>query len=97
MAVDTPTKQEHDVDDATRNDRPWNVIVLNDHHNTFEGVAMALSATLPGTSFARGLKLADRIHRSGRAVVWTGELELAEHYHGQLRGFGLTMAPLERA
>jgi hypothetical protein len=23
--------------------------------------------------------------------------ELAEHYHGQLAGFGLTMAPLEQA
>ena len=34
MAVDTPTKHRHEVEDATRNDRPWNVIVLNDHMMT---------------------------------------------------------------
>jgi len=42
-------------------------------------------------------QLADRIHRSGRAVVWSGSREVAEHYHEQLAGFGLTMAPLEQA
>ena len=97
MPVETPTRHEQDVAGGTRGDRPWNVIVKNDNHNTFEGVAMALSATLPGVSFGKGLTLADRIHRSGRAIVWSGELELAEHYHGQLGGFGLTMAPLESA
>ena len=28
-------------------DDNWRVIVLNDNHNTFEGVAFALSSTLP--------------------------------------------------
>ena len=35
--------------------------------------------------------------RSVLAVVWSGVRELAEHYHEQLGGFGLTMAPLEQA
>ena len=39
--------------------RPWHVIVLNDDHNTFEGVAFALSHTLPGVSYERGLEIAD--------------------------------------
>ena len=43
--------------------------MLNDDHNTFEGVAFALSHTLPGISYDGGMKLADRIHRSGRAIV----------------------------
>ena len=77
--------------------KPWNVIVLNDNHNTFQGVAFALSSTLPGVSYERGLKIADRIHNSGRAVVWSGHKEAAELYWESLRGFGLTMAPLERA
>jgi ATP-dependent Clp protease adaptor protein ClpS len=76
---------------------PWNVIVLNDSHNTFEGVAAALASTLPGVSFDQGLKLADRIHSSGRAIVWSGHHEAAELYWEQLRDYGLTMAPLERA
>jgi ATP-dependent Clp protease adaptor protein ClpS len=74
---------------------PWKVIVLNDNHNTFEGVAAALSRVLPGVSYDQGLRLADRIHNSGRAIVWSGHKELAELYWAGLRDSGLTMAPLE--
>ena len=31
--------------------RAWRVIVLNDDHNTFQGVAYALSNVLPGVSY----------------------------------------------
>ena len=72
------------------------VIVLNDDHNTFDGVAYALSAVLPAVSFDRGLQLANTIHNAGRAVVWSGHKEQAELYWEQLHGHGLTMAPLER-
>jgi ATP-dependent Clp protease adaptor protein ClpS len=75
--------------------KPWNVIVLNDDHNTFQGVAFALSSTLPGVSYERGLRIADTIHSSGRAVVWSGHKEPAELYWQSLEAFGLTMAPLE--
>jgi ATP-dependent Clp protease adaptor protein ClpS len=74
----------------------WRVIVLNDDHNTFDGVARALSETLPGVSYDHGMSLANKIHNSGQAIVWTGAREPAELYWEQLRGFGLTMAPLER-
>jgi ATP-dependent Clp protease adaptor protein ClpS len=90
------TKERTDHGTGTGLDAPWNVIVLNDNHNTFEGVAAALSATIPNVSYDRGLKIADRIHNAGRAVVWSGHREAAEHYWEQLRGHGLTMAPLER-
>ena len=74
---------------------PWKVIVLNDSHNTFEGVAAALSRILPGVSYDQGLRIADRIHSTGRAIVWSGHKELAELYWAGLRDSGLTMAPLE--
>ncbi|MEA2332056.1 MAG: ATP-dependent Clp protease adaptor protein ClpS [Thermoleophilaceae bacterium] len=74
----------------------WRVIVLNDDHNTFEGVASALSAVLPGVSYDNGMSLANQIHNTGRAMVWSGGKELAEHYWEQLGGRGLTMAPLEQ-
>ena len=77
--------------------RPWLVIVKNDDHNTFDGVAFALARTIPGVSFERGMEMANRIHTSGKAVVWTGERERAELYWEQLVGFGLTMAPLSPA
>ncbi|MFM8611757.1 MAG: ATP-dependent Clp protease adaptor ClpS [Actinomycetota bacterium] len=76
---------------------PWNVIVLNDDHNTFEGVARSLAAVLPGVDYAKGMALANRIHKAGQAIVWTGHKELAELYHDQLGERGLTMAPLEPA
>jgi ATP-dependent Clp protease adaptor protein ClpS len=74
----------------------WRVIVLNDDHNTFEGVATALSTVLPGVSYDEGMSLANQIHNTGRAIVWSGAQELAEHYWEQLSGRGLTMAPLEQ-
>jgi ATP-dependent Clp protease adaptor protein ClpS len=75
---------------------PWHVIVLNDNHNTFQGVAAALSSTIPNVSYEQGLRIADRIHSSGRATVWSGHREAAELYWDRLRDYGLTMAPLER-
>jgi ATP-dependent Clp protease adaptor protein ClpS len=74
----------------------WRVIVLNDDHNTFDGVAFALAAVIPGVDFAKGMKFANEIHNSGRAVVWTGQKEPAELYWQQLTDHGLTMAPLEK-
>ena len=75
---------------------PWNVIVLNDNHNTFDGVAAALSRVLPSVSYEQGLRLADTIHNAGQAIVWSGHRELAELYWTALRESGLTMAPLEQ-
>jgi ATP-dependent Clp protease adaptor protein ClpS len=74
----------------------WRVIVLNDNHNTFEGVAFALAQTIPAVDYDRGMALANRIHSTGQAIVWSGHRELAELYHSQLEGYGLTMAPLEQ-
>ena len=84
-------------DSGTRAGKPWNVIVLNDDHNTFDGVAFALASTIPGVDYDKGMRMADRIHNSGRAVVWSGHKEPAELYWEQLRAHGLTMAPLEPA
>jgi len=74
----------------------WRVVVLNDDHNTFGGVAAALASIVPGVTLAQGEALANRIHNTGQAIVWTGQREQAEHYWEQLKGAGLTMAPLER-
>jgi ATP-dependent Clp protease adaptor protein ClpS len=94
MTTETLTRPP---DSASLAGKPWNVIVLNDNHNTFDGVAFALARTIPGVDYDKGLALADRIHNSGRAVVWTGHKEAAELYWENLSGFGLTMAPLEPA
>jgi ATP-dependent Clp protease adaptor protein ClpS len=77
-------------------DDNWRVIVLNDNHNTFEGVATALSRVLPGVSYDQGMAMANTIHNTGRAIVWSGAREPAELYWEQLKEAGLTMAPLEQ-
>ena len=99
MGSDTlsrPREREHagtgsGIGDATI------VVVLNDDHNTFEGVAFALATVVPGVDYDRGMAMANRIHSTGRAVVWSGLKEPAELYWERLRACGLTMAPLERA
>jgi ATP-dependent Clp protease adaptor protein ClpS len=95
MAIATPVREERGTT-GSGSGGAWRVIVLNDDHNTFEGVAFALSATLPGVSYDKGMALANTIHNRGLAVVWTGDQELAELYWSQLRDQGLTMAPLEQ-
>ena len=91
----TPPKERTRRDDGTGLGGASRVIVLNDDHNTFEGVAFALAQTIPGIDYDRGMSLANRIHSTGQAVVWSGHREIAELYHSQLEGYGLTMAPLE--
>jgi ATP-dependent Clp protease adaptor protein ClpS len=73
----------------------WRVVVLNDNHNTFDYVAETLAARIPGVTLADGYRFADRIHRSGCAIVWSGAREDAESYWESLDEAGLTMAPLE--
>jgi ATP-dependent Clp protease adaptor protein ClpS len=74
----------------------WRVIVLNDNHNTFDHVAKTLAKIIPSLTVDQGYKIADQIHNTGQAIVWTGEREPAELYWEQLSSAGLTMAPLER-
>jgi ATP-dependent Clp protease adaptor protein ClpS len=74
----------------------WRVIVLNDDHNTFDHVARTLARVVPGVSLDQGYRIADQIHNSGQAIVWSGPKEVAELYWEQLNGAGLTMAPLEQ-
>jgi ATP-dependent Clp protease adaptor protein ClpS len=96
-ATQTPVRRKPSTGDPGGGlEAPWQVIVLNDDHNTFDGVASALSSVLPGVSFEQGMSYANKIHASGRAIVWTGHKEQAEHYWQQLKEFGLTMAPLDR-
>jgi ATP-dependent Clp protease adaptor protein ClpS len=90
------TRERLDRGGGTGLGRPWLVIVLNDNHNTFEGVAFALAQTIPGVDYDKGMALANKIHATGQALVWSGHRELAELYHAQLEAYGLTLAPLER-
>ena len=92
----TPTRRPRSSNGGDALGDAWRVVVLNDDHNTFQGVAFALASVVPGVSYEQGLRIADRIHNDGLSVVWTGHKERAEHLWTQLREHGLTLAPLER-
>ncbi len=100
MGTVSPTRppaqkpRARDPRDGGGDGQPVSVIVLNDNHNSFDGVAMALAQYIPGVDYDKGMALANRIHSAGRARVWSGERERAELYWEQLRDAGLTMAPL---
>jgi ATP-dependent Clp protease adaptor protein ClpS len=96
MSTLSPPRERLDRGGNSGLGRPWLVIVLNDNHNTFEGVAFSLSSVLPGMNYDKAMKLADSIHSTGLAIVWSGQQEQAELYWEQLKDLGLTMAPLEQ-
>lgn len=89
-----PTRSRETI----RKDYPnYKVIVLNDDFNTFEHVANCLLKYIPNMTPDRAWELTNQVHFEGQALVWVGPLEQAELYHQQLKGEGLTMAPLEPA
>jgi ATP-dependent Clp protease adaptor protein ClpS len=90
----TPPRERERTGRDTGQGDAWKVIVLNDNHNTFEGVAFALASVIPGVDYDGGMRLATKIDSTGRAVVWSGQQEQAELYWQQLEARGLTMAPL---
>ena len=63
---------------------------------TVRVISRTLARVIPAVTVDEGYRFADRIHSSGRAIVWRGTKELAEHYWEQLEDAGLTMAPLEQ-
>lgn len=92
MSTTFEVKKSHG---ETGSDFAWKVIVLNDNHNTFEGMSIILAHVL-AISVDKGFKFAQMVHFTGQAVVWSGHKELAEHYHSQLAAYGLTMAELTK-
>ena len=77
----TQTKERIDRGTGTGLGDPWRVIVLNDSHNTFQGVAFALSSVVPGVSYDDGMRLANRIHAAVYCPSW-----MPDPFDGVIRG-----------
>ena len=95
-ATVTPIRKPRAGDAGGKPDAPWQVVVLNDDHKTFEGVAHALAAMSSRRRLAQGMTLANRIHSTGRGDRLVGAKERAELYWSGYGARGLTMAPFER-
>jgi ATP-dependent Clp protease adaptor protein ClpS len=87
--IETPTVQRPKVQPQNKPKRqpPYSVVVLNDDDHTFEYVIEGLMRFC-GHGFEKAFVLASVVHRTGRAAVWSGTLEVAELKRDQLRGMG---------
>src|SRR5262249_31990444 len=78
-----PTPRE---DTHTRRIPPYNVILENDDHHSFEFVLDVLQKVL-GCGPQKAFQFADQAHNTGRAVIWTGTKEVAELKAEQIQTF----------
>ncbi len=71
----------------TKKQPPYVVIVHNDNDHTFDYVIEMLLRVC-GHPLERAVQLTSEVHHTGRAVVWTGSLEVAELKRDQIHGYG---------
>ena len=88
--VQTPAQPDQDRETRRRILPPYRVILHNDDHNSMDHVIQALRKSVPGMTLARATAVMWEAHTSGKAVVITCPLELAELYQQRLMSFGLT-------
>jgi len=85
--LDAPTSDTDTEDPKTRRQPPYAVIVLNDNDHTYDYVISCFRKVFK-YEVEKCFQLADQIHRQGRAVVWTGPLEVAELKRDQIKSAG---------
>jgi len=65
----------------------YHVILWNDDDHTYDYVIETL-CRFCGHTPEKAFKLAQEIDKTGRAVVWTGSMEVAELKRDQIKGMG---------
>jgi ATP-dependent Clp protease adaptor protein ClpS len=79
------TKPKTHEQTKTRRVPPYNVILENDDHHSFEFVMEVLQKVL-GCAVERAYQLTHQAHTTGRAIIWTGPREVAELKADQIHG-----------
>lgn len=87
MPVITITEPEVQVEEESKILPPYVVIVYNDNDHTFDYVIETFQRVF-GYSLEKCFKLAETIHKCGKAVVWSGQKEIAELKQEQLMTAG---------
>jgi ATP-dependent Clp protease adaptor protein ClpS len=80
------TKPKEAEETRTRRIPPYNVVLDNDDHHSFEFVVNVLQQVL-GCPVERALQLTLQAHETGRSIIWTGTKEVAELKAEQVRTF----------
>ena len=85
----TTTLPDTEADTATRTKRqpPYAVVLHNDDHNNFAFVVSVLQKVF-GYNLVKCVGLMLEAHKTGRAVVWVGSLEVAELKADQIHDCG---------
>ena len=83
MATETKERTREETRLAPR----YHVILLDDQEHTYEYVIEMLGAVF-GYGVERALGLACEVDMHGRAVVYTGPLEVAELKQEKIHGYG---------
>lgn len=86
--ADTQTaKKEKNSEPTPKKQPPYAVIVLNDEEHTFDYVIETFQKVF-GYPLEKCYELALQIHFSGKGIVWSGSLEVAELKRDQIRSSG---------
>ena len=84
--VDVTTETETHEETRTRHIPPYNVILENDDHHSFEFVVGVLRKAL-GYEIEKAYQYTKEAHETGQAIVWTGPKEVAELKLEQIQTF----------
>ena len=85
--TDTIVRPEEKEEQKTEGLPPYNVVLLDDNDHSYEYVILMLKRIF-GHSLERGYEMAREVDDSGRVVVATTNLELAELKRDQIQTFG---------
>jgi ATP-dependent Clp protease adaptor protein ClpS len=86
-SLQRPRKKKEPTDGTTRG-VPWNTILFNCNCHSFDDVAKQLMKAIR-VSYERGMAIANTVHTSGKAVVYTGHREHCEAVAMVLEEIGL--------
>lgn len=82
-----PKSAKPQEEKKTKKQPPYNVILMNDDDHTVQYV-VAMCKKVFGYPPEKGMLIAKDVHEKGRAIVWTGTLELAELKQELIHSFG---------
>ncbi len=86
-ALERPGLKEHPTD-RTRSESGWKSILFNCNCHSFVDVAVQLMKAIHCT-YERGMQLANVVHHTGSAIVYSGLRERCEHIVAVLQEIGL--------
>ena len=76
-----------DFQHRTKRQPPYHVILVNDDDHTVDYVVMMMQKPF-GKKVEEGVRIAEKVHREGRAIVLTTTREHAELKQEQVHAFG---------